>query len=112
LLEAIPVVGPVAAALIAGIVAVQHSTGFSLIVGYATYLCDLRLSIDQLFGPLVLGAAARVHPVLIIFCFLAGGVLFGIVGVIMAVPVALVIKVTLATLYDETDQRKPVGAKR
>jgi hypothetical protein len=30
----------------------------------------------------------------------------------MAVPVALVIKVTLAMLYDETDQRKPVGAKR
>ena len=59
----------------------------------------LRLSIDQLVGPLVLGNAARVHPTLVIFCFLAGGALFGIVGVILAVPVALTVKVTLATIY-------------
>ena len=53
------------------------------------------------FGPVVLGRAAHVHPVLVIFCFLAGGVLFGIAGVIMAMPVALVIKHILAELYNE-----------
>jgi predicted PurR-regulated permease PerM len=42
-----------------------------------------------------------VHPVLIIFCFLAGGVVLGIAGVILAVPVALLVKSTLATLYDD-----------
>jgi predicted PurR-regulated permease PerM len=42
-----------------------------------------------------------VHPVLIIFCFLAGAVLLGIPGVILAVPVALTVKATLATLYGE-----------
>ena len=62
----------------------------------------MRISIDQLFGPLALGAAARLHPVLVIFCFLSGAFLFGVVGVIMAVPVALVVKVTLALLYDES----------
>jgi predicted PurR-regulated permease PerM len=61
----------------------------------------LRLSIDQILGPLALGAAARAHPVLVIFCFLAGGALFGIIGVILAVPSALVIRTTLAILYDE-----------
>jgi predicted PurR-regulated permease PerM len=53
------------------------------------------------WGPVVLGQAARLHPVVIIFCFLSGGLLFGIAGVIMAVPVALALKVSLATLYDE-----------
>jgi predicted PurR-regulated permease PerM len=38
---------------------------------------------------------------LVIFCFLSGAFLFGVVGVIMAVPVALVVKVTLALVYDE-----------
>jgi predicted PurR-regulated permease PerM len=57
----------------------------------------------------VLGTAARVHPVLIIFCFLSGGILFGVVGVIMAVPVALIVKVTLATLYDEPQEPKDVA---
>jgi predicted PurR-regulated permease PerM len=36
-----------------------------------------------------------------IFCFLSGAFLFGVVGVIMAVPVALIVKITLALLYDE-----------
>jgi predicted PurR-regulated permease PerM len=100
-LEAIPVVGPVAAAIIAGLVAIHHATGFDAIIAYAVYLAALRLSIDQLFGPLALGVAARAHPVLIIFCLQAGGVVFGIAGMIMAVPLALTIKITLATLYDE-----------
>jgi len=68
---------------------------------YALYAIALRISIDQLFGPLALGTAARLHPVLVIFCFLSGALLFGVVGVIMAVPVALTVKITLALLYDE-----------
>jgi predicted PurR-regulated permease PerM len=35
------------------------------------------------------------------FCFLAGGALLGIVGVIVAVPAALTVKLVLANLYDE-----------
>ena len=101
ILEAIPIVGPAIAAIIAGLVAIQHNSGLGAIVGYAVYLTALRLSIDQLFGPLVLGAAGRVHPALVIFCFLAGGTLFGVVGVITAVPIALIIKTTLSVLYDE-----------
>ena len=64
----------------------------------------MRLSIDQIFGPLALGTAARMHPVVIIFCFVAGALMFGVVGLVMAVPVALIVKITLATLYDEEAQ--------
>lgn len=100
-LEMLPVIGPGAAAVIAGLIAVRHATVIGPIVAYAVYATALRLSIDQLFGPLALGAAARMHPAGIIFCFLAGGILFGIAGVILAVPVALIIRTTLAILYDE-----------
>lgn len=107
LLEAIPIVGPALAAVIVGLVAIQHNFAFSVIVEFAIYLTALRLSIDQFFGPVILGAAGRVHPALIIFCFLAGGTLFGIVGVITAVPVALIIKTTLSVLYDEPQSGLP-----
>jgi predicted PurR-regulated permease PerM len=100
-LEMLPVVGPGASAVIAGLVAVHYAKGIGPIFAYAMYATALRISIDQVFGPLALGTAARVHPVLVILCFLAGGLLFGVIGVIMAVPVALVVKVTLAWLYDE-----------
>jgi predicted PurR-regulated permease PerM len=101
LLEVVPVVGPTSAAIIAGLVSLRTATGIMSIVDYALYATALRLSIDQLVGPIVLGTAAHVHPVLIIFCFLAGGIVFGIPGIILAVPVALLIKSTLATLYGD-----------
>jgi predicted PurR-regulated permease PerM len=100
-LETVPVIGPTSAALIAGLVSLQTATGIMSIVDYALYATALRLSIDQVLGPIVLGTAAHVHPVLIIFCFLAGGIVFGIPGVILAVPVALLVKSTLATLYGD-----------
>jgi predicted PurR-regulated permease PerM len=104
LLETVPVIGPTAAAILAGLVSLRTATGIINIFEYAAYATALRLSIDQVVGPVVLGRAAHVHPVLIIFCFLAGGIVLGIPGVILAVPVALVVKSTLATLYgDQTD---------
>jgi predicted PurR-regulated permease PerM len=100
-LEVIPVVGPAASAIIAGLVAMQQATSAWAILSYVIYASALRISIDQFFGPIVLGRAASVSPVLVIFCFLSGGALFGIVGVILAVPVALCSKVVLATVYQE-----------
>jgi predicted PurR-regulated permease PerM len=107
ILEMIPMIGPAAAIAIAGMIAVRHATGFGPIIAYAIYATLLRLSIDQLFGPLALGSAARLHPTLIIFCFLAGGFLFGVSGVILAVPVALTTKVTLTILYDDPSEEPP-----
>lgn len=107
LLEMLPIIGPLASALVAGLVALHNATSVWNIAGYVVYAALLRLSIDQMLGPLVLGRAARIHPVLVIFCFLSGGLLFGITGVIMSVPVALTIKIVLATLYDEP----PPGAE-
>ncbi len=103
-LEMIPVVGPFLAALLAGLVALQSATSIWGIFKYVIYATVLRLSIDQLFGPLVLGRAASLSPVTVIFCFLAGGILYGIVGVVMAVPVALALRITLKTIYGEMEE--------
>ena len=73
-------------------------------MAFALYAVLLRLSIDQIVAPLVLGSAANVHPALIIFCFLTGAALLGIPGVILAVPVALTIRAALTTLYGDDDK--------
>jgi predicted PurR-regulated permease PerM len=103
-LETVPVIGPTSAAVIAGLISLRTATGIGSIFAYAAYATLLRLSIDQLFGPIVLGRAAHVHPVLIIFCFLAGGMVLGIAGIILAVPVALLVKSTLATIYGDESE--------
>jgi predicted PurR-regulated permease PerM len=102
--ETLPFIGSTAVAVIAGLVALHTATGIMSIVAFTIYATVLRLSIDQVVAPLVLGRAANVHPVLIIFCFLAGAVTYGVAGVILSVPVALTVKITLETLYGDEDQ--------
>ena len=49
--------------------------------------------------------AAELPPVLVIFCFLGGGVIFGVPGAILAVPAALGLKVLLGALYRAQEER-------
>jgi len=100
ILELLPLIGPLAAALIAGLVAMGQYEGGIHLIAYVVYAVALRISIDQLVGPIVLGRAGRMPPALVIFCFLTGGVLFGITGVILGVPIALAVKSILTVRYD------------
>ena len=109
ILELIPVIGPIVSAVILALVAIANGT-LALAIGLALFAFAMRLSIDQVVGPLILGKAITVHPVAIIFAFLVGGVLFGILGVILAVPAAAVIKVMLEYAYEGhamEDERPP-----
>lgn len=103
-LEVIPVIGPAASAIIAGLVAVEEAKSSWSIIAYVIYATILRVSIDEFFGPIVLGRAAYIRPVLVIFCFLAGGILYGIIGIILAVPIALTVKTSLYELYKDADE--------
>jgi predicted PurR-regulated permease PerM len=107
LLEIVPLLGPAASAVLVGLFAVEQARSAWSIIAYAIYATALRISIDQFFGPIVLGKAAYVRPVLVIFCFLAGGYLFGVIGVLLAVPAALALKVALGQHYQEGISGRP-----
>jgi predicted PurR-regulated permease PerM len=99
-LELIPFIGPTASMVIVGVVAVQQ-TSFMNTVFLMAFAIALRLAIDNLFGPLVLGQAARVHPVVIIIGFVVGAMLFGIIGLLLAVPMVVIIRTVLQDYYSE-----------
>lgn len=101
LLEVIPVIGPATAAALAAAAAFQHGAGIAQLVGPIAFIIALRLSIDNLVGPLVLGQAARVHPVVVMFAFVCGAMLFGAIGLLLAVPTAVTIKTALQHYYAE-----------
>lgn len=102
LLEMIPVIGPVIAIALIITSAVARITFWGM-VGSAIFAAALRISIDQFIGPLVLGRFVKVSPPLIIFAFLAGGTIWGIMGVVVAVPVAAIIKIILEEAYKEQE---------
>ncbi|HSZ56094.1 MAG TPA: AI-2E family transporter [Tepidisphaeraceae bacterium] len=107
LLELIPVIGPILSFIAFGLVAVQQ-TSFAMIIWFGVFAIALRLAIDQLVGPVVLGRAAEIPPVVVIFAFLAGGTLYGFLGVLLAIPVAATVKIVLADVYNPSPE-SPVG---
>ena len=100
LLESIPMVGPALALILLGLVVAERATP-GLLFAFGAFAAGLRLSIDNLLAPLVLGRYVMLPPPVIIFAFLAGGVLFGFVGVLLAIPTAAAVKVVLADLYGD-----------
>jgi predicted PurR-regulated permease PerM len=99
-LELIPAVGPMTSMTLVGLTGLQQTStaGLIFLMGYAV---ALRLSIDNLVGPLVLGRSVKVHPVVVMFAFVCGAMLFGVIGLLFAVPVAACIRLILDHYYAE-----------
>lgn len=106
LLELVPVVGPMASATLVGLLSLEQH-GLWAVIAFAVYVTAFRLLIDRLVGPIVLGRAVSLHPAMVMFVFLAGGLFLGILGVILAVPVAAAVKVVLEHYYAQPTQRRP-----
>jgi predicted PurR-regulated permease PerM len=88
LLEIIPTIGPVLAALPAVGLAASDSFEKAIIVTVA-YIVIQQLE-SNVLSPMLLGRTIKLHPIVIIVSFLSGGILFGVVGALFAVPVALI----------------------
>lgn len=107
-LEIIPAVGPFVSAVLVGLTAIQEHSLWTA-AGLGAYAVALRLVIDNLAGPILLGSAARVHPVVVIFAFVTGASLFGVMGLLLAVPVAACTKLALDAYYAEPIAQAPSG---
>lgn len=102
MLELVPVVGPVLSIMLISVAALEHGQ-IAAIIKLSVYCIGLRLVIDQVLGPLILGQAARLQPLAVLFSFVVGGALFGPLGLFLAVPVAATIKLVLSTAYRDGD---------
>lgn len=88
-LELVPNVGPVLAAIPAVALAFFQSTGLGLWV-IILYIIIQQVE-NHLLTPLVLGRTLGINPVVVIISLLVGFNLAGILGMILAVPVATVV---------------------
>ena len=110
LLEVIPIIGPITAGAIACLVALGNPNPFGwsqllYVAAIAIMYTILRHAEDYFVIPLVIGRIVRLHPALVIFSLLAGGAVFGLIGVVLAVPIAATLRLVLiymnAKLRDE-----------
>lgn len=112
--EIIPIIGPIGSGAIVALVAYLggysnfglsplYTAGFVVLLYFATNQIQ-----EYLVKPYVLGKITKLHPLIILFSVLAGGKLAGVLGLILAVPVAAVVKILLEFSMDiiNTSERK------
>ncbi len=113
LAEIVPIIGPIVAGLSAILVVfTTGSANFSLtpvaaalVVGGIYFI--MRQFQDYIVTPYIMGRITRLHPLLIFFVVLAGEHLWGILGLILAVPITAVIRIILEFSLDKINEQNP-----
>lgn len=104
-LELLPLVGPYTAGALAVSVAYFNGTNpfgwsqFAYAAIVALMYFVFRELEDYIVIPNVLGRAVRLHPLVVLFAVTAGGIIGGLLGLVLAVPVAASLKAVFSYLY-------------
>lgn len=99
LLEFVPVVGPIASA-IPGVLLAFAKGPETALYALAVYVAVQQIE-SNLLTPLVQRWAVELPPVVALLSIVACGLLFGVLGVIFATPIAVVVLVLVKHLYVE-----------
>jgi predicted PurR-regulated permease PerM len=83
-LSIIPIFGAIISSIPAVIVGLQDGLGTALFV--LAWIVGIHQLEANLLNPKIMGDAAKVHPVLVVFALLAGEHLYGVIGALLAVP--------------------------
>lgn len=111
-LEVVVLVGPMVSGLLAIIVVLlTGASNFDLNPMQAALVLVvgsfvIRQIQDYVVTPHIMGKVVRVHPLVILFAVMAGGHMAGILGLVLAVPVAAVIRILLEFSLDKINERK------
>ena len=116
LLTLIPIFGSILSSVPIVIVAlVSGDSGVDVIRGLAIglWIIGIHFIEANVLNPKIIGTAAKIHPVFIIFSLFLGEHSYGLVGALLAVPVLSAIQVVFIYLYRKTwkDQPRRVGEK-
>ena len=95
LANTIPYFGPVLGFVAGTLVGVAQTGDLSLVLGVLVAMALTQIADNLLFQPLIFSRAARAHPMVILFVVLIGAQLAGIIGMLIAIPVATTIRVVI-----------------
>jgi len=88
--EIMPVVGPIFSGAVGTLIALSSSLSLGL---YAMLLFIIVQQLENnLLVPLFMKKAVNIHPVVALFAIMAGYQLFGVIGMVIAVPTSVVIQ--------------------
>ncbi|MFP4208170.1 MAG: AI-2E family transporter [Wenzhouxiangella sp.] len=106
LVSFVPYLGAITGVLLAGITAIIQNLEFWFLFQIAMVFVVGQLIESFVLTPRLVGDRIGLHPVLVIFLVMAGGQLFGFIGVLLALPVAAAGTVLVRYFYDGYKQSR------
>ncbi len=97
-LNIVPYFGPIVGAIIAFVVGLFHS--WQLGATAAIGMLVIQQIVALVVSPKIMSQHVKLHPALVIFSLLVGGALFGVVGMVIAIPLAGIGKAVLMHYYE------------
>lgn len=95
LLTFVPYLGPASVIVLGGVAALVQFGDWQHLVGVAVVFTIGQLIESYWLTPKLVGGRIGLHPMAVIFAVMAGGTLFGFLGMLLALPVAAVVNVLL-----------------
>jgi predicted PurR-regulated permease PerM len=105
MLEIIPFIGNIIGTTLTLAVSVMQGGGTNLIIGILVTYGVVQFVQTYLLEPLVVGAEVNINPLFTILCLVAGEMVWGLPGMILAIPVTGIAKI----VFDHIEPLKPFG---
>jgi len=93
LLEVVPYVGNITGTALTVVVAALHGANYSLLLGIVIVYGVIQLIQGWILEPLILGPQVKINPLFTIFALVIGELLWGIPGVVLAIPMIAIFKI-------------------
>ncbi len=105
LLEIIPFIGNITGTTITVLITALHGGDISLILGIVVTYGIVQFIQGWVLEPLILGPQVKINPLFTIIALIVGDWIWGIPGILLAIPIAAMIKI----LCDHIEPLKPYG---
>lgn len=96
--NSIPYFGPILGYILSIIVSIVEVGDFSLVLPCLLAIFCVQVLDNVVFQPLIFSRSADMHPVAILFIILIGAETAGILGMLLAIPIATIIKITITQI--------------
>ncbi len=104
LANVIPFLGPLIGIVCSSIVALATGGGLAMVAKVIVIFLVIQLIDNVLIQPTMVAKSVELHPLVVLFVVMVGSQLMGIVGMLIAVPLTGIAKVSGQTIYEGVKQ--------
>jgi predicted PurR-regulated permease PerM len=105
LFEIVPFVGNITGTTLTVLISALHGAEFSMLIGIVATYGVVQFIQGWVLEPLILGPQVKINPLFTILALVLGELLWGISGIILAIPITAILKI----ICDHIEPLKPYG---